>query len=656
MIDVTDAWGVTDGFEATDGTWQPTDPETRRALHRAFGADAFGPGPSGEGDADEREPAAPPATWFVSEGDAARLWNPADLELEDGTILSGVHSLPMDLPIGYHWLHPLDGWPSVRMIVAPRRCPDPGGRRWGWATQLYALRSSRSWGIGDLGDLMELARWTSQLGGRAILLNPMHAPPPDQIAAPSPYFASSRLMANPLMLAVDDIDGSAELHDDLTMARNAGRALNAVRTIDRELVWAAKEPALRALFALHESKPRLRDAFDSWTARQTIPVVRWATFCAISADHGRPWSRWPEELRDPYGSAVAEYATAHGGEVRFYAWLQWQLDRQRAGAAARGVDLVGDLAVGFEPDGFDAWLWQDVLALGTRVGAPPDTFNSAGQDWGLPPFIPWKLHETRFQPFIDTIRANLTHVGGVRIDHVMGLFRLFCIPPGVEARNGAYVRYPSSELLDLLCLEATRAGAFVVGEDLGTVEGDVRYELASRGILGCKVLWFEETAPKRWNRNAVASTTTHDLPTVPGVWTGTDVANRRMLGPVDEGADPWFRSRIVAVAPGAESVRDAVTGVYEALAQSPCELMLTSMEDALGVNEAPNMPGTIDEWPNWRIALPTPLESIITDQNVIALAQRIDELRRMPVAATSQVDTVDGSGDPAITAAETEPG
>jgi 4-alpha-glucanotransferase len=359
-------------------------------------------------------------------------------------------------------------------------------------------------------------------------------------------------------------------------------------------------------------------------------VVRWSAFAALSERLGRAWPEWPSEYRRPYDPAVADFALRYAHDVRFHTWMQWNLDRQRAGAAARGVELIGDLAVGFAPDGFDAWLWQDLLALGTRIGAPPDPLAIGGQDWGLPPFVPWKLREARYAPFIDTVRANMANGGGLRIDHVMGLFRLFCIPQSLATDAGTYVAYPSDDLLDLLAVEAHRTGTSVIGEDLGTVDDAVRAELAERCISGCRVWWFESDPPEAWPRGSVASATTHDLPTVAGVWSGSDPVARRSLGVLDEAAAVENLARVQAVSPTARTWRDAVTGVYRDLATAGSDLVLMALDDVTGSELAPNIPGTVDEWPNWRLALPMQLDAILADADVLRLVDLVTRARREP--------------------------
>jgi 4-alpha-glucanotransferase len=308
---------------------------------------------------------------------------------------------------------------------------------------------------------------------------------------------------------------------------------------------------------------------------------------------------------------VAPFAAEHADRVAFHAWLQWLVDGELA-AAGSEIDIVHDLAIGVDPAGADAWWWQDAFALGMRVGAPPDEFNPAGQDWGLPPLDPWRLRQAAYEPFIRTVRAGLRHAGGLRVDHVMGLFRLFWIPEGAGPAQGAYVRYPWRELLGILALESVRAGAFVVGEDLGTVEPWVREELAARGVLSYRLLWFEDGPPEDYPAQALAAVTTHDLPTVAGVWKGTDPG---------DGVDT-LRERLVRLVdlPPEASTAQVVAAAYARLALAPSAVVVATVEDALEVEQRPNMPGTT-EASNWSTPLPCSLEDIEADPRVAAVAE-----------------------------------
>jgi 4-alpha-glucanotransferase len=314
--------------------------------------------------------------------------------------------------------------------------------------------------------------------------------------------------------------------------------------------------------------------------------------------------------RGPLLYGFASWCAKHEGRdgdqdrVRFHSWLQWRLDRQHARAAST-IGLVGDLPVGVDPGGADAWLWRDVFVPSMRIGAPPDKVNADGQEWGLPPFDPWKLQAAQYEPFIQSVRAALRHGAGLRVDHVMGLFRLYWVPEGGSPRDGTYVRYPWRDLLGILALEATLAGAFVVGEDLGTVDPWMRDELAARNVLSYRLLWFEQEPPSRWPAKALAAVTTHDLPTIAGVFTGAD-------------GDDSFRSKL-----SGDTVEEAVQRAYAALAGSPCLLAAATLEDVLGVVERPNYPGTLDEW-NWSRPLPEPLEVLVEDPRLAQVATTLN--------------------------------
>jgi 4-alpha-glucanotransferase len=298
--------------------------------------------------------------------------------------------------------------------------------------------------------------------------------------------------------------------------------------------------------------------------------------------------------------------------VRFHLWLQWLVDGQLL-QAANALPVVSDLAVGVDPGGADAWLWQDAFVAGMRVGAPPDRYNTLGQNWALPPFDPWRLRAAAYHPWIESLRGALRHGGGLRLDHVMGLFRLYWIPDGAPPAAGAYVRYPHHDLLNIVALEATRAGAFVVGEDLGTVERGVRHELAERNLLSYKLWWFETDPPRAWPAQALGAVSTHDLPTVAGVLSGSDLEAQRLLDrQPNEAASERLRAKLTRrTGAGADvAPEEVIARVHADLAEAPCILLSASLDDAVAVEERPNLPGTIDEWPNWRLALPCPLEDI----------------------------------------------
>ena len=606
------AWGIDEGYWDAGGHWRDVPRQTVDAVLAAMGASS------------DRPPPGPPL-WFVRAGRAEFLQSTCDLTLEDGTVLRSVDALPPDVPPGYHDLQPLDGGPATRVVVSPGRCHlPPDLRTWGWAVQLYAARSRSSWGMGDLADLRRLSSWAERSGAGVLALNPLHAPGPALPQQPSPYYPSSRRWRSPLYLRVEEVPGVDSLGADLERLAADGQALLGDRRIDRDRVWALKNEALERCFEKSGDDPD----FERWRRSFGEDLQQYAVWCALAEVHGNGWTVWPEELRRPGSPAVARFAREREARVRYHAWLQWLVEQQLEAACT--LPVIADLAVGFDPGGADAWAWQDVLALDMRVGAPPDEFNTEGQDWGLPPFDPWRLRAANYEPFVATVRSALRSAGGLRVDHVMGLFRLFWLPADGGPLDGTYVRYCASELLDLLALESHRARAFVVGEDLGTVEDSVRHELHERRVLSYRLLWFEPGPPETWPEQALAAVTTHDLPTVAGMWTGADLEAQRSAGtsPNEEG-EAEVRRRLQAAAGAADDapVADVVLGAYRALARAPSRVLVATLDDALGVEERPNMPGTVDEWPNWSIALPKPLEEIETDPGVRAVGEALRSTR-----------------------------
>lgn len=600
-----DQWGVAEGWWSTDGSWRQVGAGTSAALHRALGADQHDEGP----------PVTTPS-WFVHPGEAHPLWSPATVELEDGAEVPASTHLPPDLPLGYHRLHPEDGGPVTALFVVPHRAPRPP-RGWGWSAQLYATRSSHSWGIGDLGDLGDLAVWTGRHGGELLAHNPLGAPLPLDSVQPSPYYASTRRFWSPLYLRVEAVRGATSIGSQLEAAARAGRALNDGPRIDHDEVWSTKRHALESIWRGIRDDPGVRAR--NRAAEADHELTRYARFCALAEHQGSGWHDWPEALRHPDSDQVRAFAERHRDRVAFHRWLQVEAEAQLAAAAAAGAPLMADLPVGFDPSGFDAWTDQDLLAIGCSVGAPPDEFSPTGQDWGLPPYVPWKLRDAAYRPWIDTLRRVLRHCGALRIDHVMGLFRLFWIPEDADPSSGGYVHHQGAEMLDLAVLEAVRAGATLVGEDLGTVEGDVRTALADRDVFGYRIGWFADDPPSQWPATTLASLTTHDLPTVAGLWSGQDAQDRAAAGVAsDPHGDAVLRERLARLAgvdpdpdaPDAADVRAVVVAAHRALACSGSDLAVATLEDAVGVRSRPNLPGTIDQHPNWRQALPVPIEDL----------------------------------------------
>jgi 4-alpha-glucanotransferase len=600
---------------------------------------------------DAMGPAPDPTAWppvVVTRTGRGGPWRPPEgepvsLVLEGGEERALPTELPGDLPPGRHRVVGRTG--ATTLVVAPGRCHLPpalegGGRAWGWAAQLYAARSRASWGIGDLGDLATLLATTAPLGAGFALLNPLHAALPSE---PSPYNPSTRVFRNPLYLRVEDVPELAAL-DPAGRARvealaGAGRGLLDQDRIDRPAVYQLKDTALRLAHGALGRLPDRRAGLDAYRAA-TPNLERFATFCALQHDHGQDWRDWPAPYRHPGRPEVAAFGERHRDEVDYHAWLQWLLEEQLAAVPSTpgGLGVLNDLAIGFAPNGFDAWTFQDELAAGISVGAPPDPLGPHGQDWGLPAFVPDRLAAGGYEPFAQTIRAGMAHAAGLRIDHVMGLFRLFWIPDGVEPAQGTYVRYPADDLLGVLALESVTAQALVVGEDLGTVEPGVRERLAAENVLSYRLAWFEQgpdggrRRAADYPRLALAATTTHDLPTVAGFFTGSDLEHLCDIGVATPGGETQADQeeqraslcRLLeaegVLAPGERSVPAIVAALYGFLARTPAMLVAATLEDALEAPDRPNVPGTIDQRPNWSLPLPVLVDDLAADPRVRRLA------------------------------------
>jgi 4-alpha-glucanotransferase len=587
----------------------------------------------------DRPPAPDVVVLRRSRGARVPVGGPALLRLEDGghrplATDGGTASVPPGLPLGWHCLETARG--DIPVVVTPDRITATDHRGWGWMVQLYALRSQASWGVGDIADLRRLADWTARRGGDVVLVNPLHAVAPVTPLQPSPYYPGSRRWTNPLYLRVEDTASYAQADPDVRAAVDALRPGYDGTRIDRDTAWRAKLAALELLWDREERSVRaLPDDGD---------LSMFATWCALCEVHGSDWRRWPAALHHPDTPAVAAARRDLAGRVRFFTWLQVLCHEQLAAAqdaarsAGMGVGVVHDLAVGTDPAGADAWMYQDALVLGARIGAPPDAFNQHGQDWGMPPWHPRRLEQRRYEPLRDMLRSLLRHSGGVRVDHILGMFRLWWIPEGATAREGTYVSYDADAMLGVVALEAERAGAVVVGEDLGTVPDRVRTTLSDRGVLGSSVLWFERAEVEPWREAAVATVTTHDLPTVLGWLRGEHVRVRAELGLLDDPVaeeETWRRERDELLADlVAAGVLDAVDtpeeelvrALHGYLTRTPSRFVLAAPGDAIGDLRQPNVPGTVDEYPNWRLPVADAsgravlLEELLADPRVERLA------------------------------------
>ncbi len=597
----TNAWGIDQRYEDAFGNWHDTPEETIQAITRAMGAE---PGQSSAPQDD--------SVIFVRPGQQIKLPRGVGIQLESKKVIACDSKLPPGLPVGYHQLRFKSGKVS-RLFVTPKKCYLPKDLyTWGLAVQLYAARSRESWGIGDFGDLDRLARWSAEkLGAGMMLVNPLSAATPVANQQPSPYFPTSRRFFNPLWINVAWVPGAnSEKIPQLEEFAKAARDLNRERLIQRDRVFELKMRALNLLWRDFRGDAQ----FNAYCKEQGDDLDRFAVFCTLAEKYNSGWHNWPSEYRHPGSEATARFAAENEDLIKFHKWLQWLLDSQLQ-RCAQHLELMQDLPIGVDPDGADAWAWQDVFAQDIGVGAPPDEFNTQGQNWGLPPFVPWKLRAAGYEPFIQTLRGAIRHGGGLRIDHVMGLFRLFWIPNGMPAQKGAYVRYNAEEMLAIVALESQRAKAYIVGEDLGTVEESAREKLAAHRILSYRLLWFEQCRPEEYPQEALAAVTTHDLPTVAGQWTGSDLKMQRdlKLKPNEKGtAEINERLATMANLKRKTPIEDVIAGAYELLAQAPSRILTASLEDAAAVEERPNVPATMcDQRPNWSLALPVPIEDLM---------------------------------------------
>ncbi len=539
----------------------------------------------------------------------------------------------------------------------------PDHRCWGFAVQLYSLRSRASWGHGDLRDLADLAAWSGrELGADFVLVNPLHAAEPRPPVSPSPYLPMSRRHVSPLYLRIEDIPeyaglGAAGRARIDALAAPLRAASTTAALLDRDAVWTAKREALEIIRAVPLS-PARRAELDAFIARDRDAVDEWATWCAIAEVHGPDWRAWPPALADPRAPAVAALRRRLADRVGFHAWLQWLAAEQagKAQAAARragmSIGVIADLAVGSHPGGADAWARQDVIVPGISVGAPPDEFNQRGQDWTLPPWHPGWLAAQQGRPVGDLVAATVRHAGGLRVDHVMGLSRLWWIPAGMAPGMGTYVQYDHELIGGVLAGEAARSGALVIGEDLGTVEPWLREFLAARRVLGTSMLWFERRAdgtPRRpggWRRGCLATVGTHDMPPAAAFLTGEQVTIRAGLGlltrpEADERAAArteaarWLRTLaregLLAGPDGSSSPspEEFTVALYGYLTRTPAMLIGVSLAEAAGERRPQNLPGTVDQYPNWRIPLtgrdgePVLLDDLPAHQGVRAVAQAV---------------------------------
>jgi 4-alpha-glucanotransferase len=593
------------------------------------------------------------------------------------------------IPAGYHRLSvgvdPLGRVEEAAVIIAPSRCLTPdevlgaGARVWGLATQVYSLRSDGDWGMGDFSDLGRCAEIAAAEGADVLGLSPLHALFPADPGHCSPYSPSNRAFLNILYLDVAAVPEYATCApaQKLVAQPEFLRRLAAARDGDQVnyvAVAALKLPVSAALYAAFTNKaasnPRTK-AYRAFCAEMGEELRRHALFDALHehffAGGQGPWSwrDWPEAYRDAGSKEVAAFAEANAGRVDFFQWLQFEADRQlgaaaeRARAAGMRIGFYRDLAVGADSGGSAAWSDPGALVTGAAVGAPPDLLNLMGQNWGLTPLSPLGLRERAYAPFIAALRANMRHAGALRIDHVMGLMHMFWLPDGGQT-PGAYVAYPFDDILRIVALESRRNNCLVIGEDLGTVPEDFRPRMEQAGVLSYRVLYFERDRgtgdflpPPAYPAAALATVTTHDLAPLRGFWAERDLQWRRDLGlypsPEMAGADVWERGvdrwrllralEAAGVRPagyldneGSQSWTPELTAAVHAfLAAAPAALLMAALEDATDETEQPNLPGTVDQHPNWRRRATVKLEKLTDHPGMRRLAAACNPRKAAPV-------------------------
>ncbi|SNT07435.1 4-alpha-glucanotransferase [Micrococcales bacterium KH10] len=694
LVALAEAYGIQTSYQGHSGDTNQVSPEALVAVLAVFEIDASTA--ASVEDALAETPNRPwrqpvPPTSIVREGHGRDIpvhldhGDPVDvyIDLEDSTqriqlqqrdvwvepqyvdgklIGRATFALPADLPLGYHTLIAQTPGRVHRglVVVVPHRAPQPPETAWGVMTQLYSVRSKRSWGVGDFVDLADLAHLShTAWGADFVLINPVHAVEPISPLTPSPYLPTSRRFISPWYIRVEEIREAAYLPaaerarlfdwtnyqshntppDDVPHAAGSlttGQVTPAdgddQTLIDRDTAWDAKLAALRAVFAVSRT-PARQDAFDRFCQEHGKALDDFALWSTLYIhNEGRTW---PQGFESPDTAASRQASRDHADEIEFHKWLQWIAFGQCAAAqhaartAGMSIGIMQDLAVGVHPYGADAWSQQDVIASGVSVGAPPDMYNQLGQDWSQPPWRPDRLDATGYAAYRGMLRTVFRNAGAVRIDHIIGLFRLWWVPAGHGAKDGAYVRYDHEALVGILCLEAERAGVVVIGEDLGTFEHWVTDYLADRGILGTAVLWFEsewDGSPKHadhYRTSVLATVTTHDLPPTAGYLQCDHVQLREELGLLtvpmaDELAHAQreiatMKQRLTEYglldsdesdgAGSNENIDEFVVALHQYLTRTPSQLLGVSLADMVGERRTQNQPGTDQEYPNWRIPL-----------------------------------------------------
>jgi 4-alpha-glucanotransferase len=568
----------------------------------------------------------------------------SDHSIASGTDVSPWLLLPPHLPRTVLRLRvtALDNASSdeATLIVCPRRTYQGSGkaarRSWGLALQLYGVRSARNWGHGDFTDLMGLIGLAAELGASAVGLNPLHALFDDKPSQASPYFPNSRLFLNPLYIDLDalpEFPGAERVGLEQQIAQ-----LRSTPMVDYGAVAEAKLSALRFTYGNFRTRGARdrREAFENFRHSRGDILTQFASFEVLRRKFGTPWWEWPSPWPHRDRAALDELRRAEASEIGFFEFVQWaaheQLDRCRARARTCGlpIGLYLDVAVGVRPDGFDAWCDQDAIMPEMRIGAPPDLLNRSGQDWGLAAFNPVALEDCRFEPYRRMLRASMQYAGAIRLDHVLGLQRLFLVPAGMSPADGLYIRAPLEALTALIAQASVEFQCIVVGEDLGTVPDHFRETMKDWGVWSYHVMLFERSSdggflpPESYRQEAVVTFATHDLPTFAGWREGSDLVLRRKLG-LRSGETRSQRQMAMTAVRHALQMSGRRQTDYAAvarfLAAAPSRLLMISMEDLLGVAEQVNVPGTVDSYPNWRRRLPVVLENLASQEGVRNIAR-----------------------------------
>ncbi|MBV7486130.1 4-alpha-glucanotransferase [Bordetella sp. BOR01] len=693
---LAEAAGLAVGWTDSHGREQTVTPDTLRAVLEAMALPAATPAQIGDSLAFLRQPqiASPPLT-VVQAGERLRLPGTRPrryrITYEDGTLAEGQTisdgghaSLPVpDLP-GYHQLE-FDSQ-TMRLAVAPARCPSPSEllqqdrpRAWGIAAQIYSLRHAdpalhpAAAGYGDFGALAELACQVAQHGADALAISPVHAMFSAEPGACSPYAPSSRLFLNVLYADPCAVFTADEVRAAMAAVDTGHRAtaLEQACQVDWPAAGALRMALLRKLYdGFPNAAPVLQDACVRFRQAGGEALQNHAVFEVLHARHAadsagaNDWRQWPDALRDPGSPRTRGFGAAHEREVGFHIFAQWlartslaQAQSQARHAGMR-LGLIADLAVGTDPRGSHAWSRQADVLADLSIGAPPDIFNSAGQQWGLAAFSPQALRDSGYAAFIEMLRAVLADTGGLRVDHVLGLARLWVVPPGASPAEGAYLHYPLDDLLRLIALEAWRHRALIVGENLGTVPAGFNERLSRSGILGTSVLWFQTATPRgadpqtpasflpaqAWPADAIAMPDTHDLPTLRGWWEGRDLHWRERLRPAAAGQPAsarrsrqaertilWASLHAAGLAGAGPPPDDApIAAMLGFVAATPAPLMLAPLEDLAAMADQPNLPGTVGEHPNWRQRLPHGTNALLQDPTLRACIEAIKAARSAP--------------------------